>query len=126
MSTLAERWLSRSRSAKPAKAANANAEVDQLSQLSQVSQLALRRAIVTSLDLRILLGLDPPPQSVATCRSCGGAATSIHPLLHYLDGHADHGGFCPPRRRKDHRVTDQPRMVRPCHLGKRNHAWRWT
>jgi hypothetical protein len=100
MTTLAERWLSRSRSARPAKAANANAEADQLSQLSQASQMALQRAIVASPDLRVQLGLDPPPEPAATCRSCGGGATSMHPLFYYLDGHADHGGFCPPRRRK--------------------------
>ncbi len=67
---------------------------------SAKSTAPLRAAIEASPDLRLLLGLDPPPPPATTCRYCGGGATATHPLLTYLDGHADHGGFCPPPRRK--------------------------
>jgi hypothetical protein len=85
--------------ASPHDAARA-ARYGEISEKSEKRSVPLRATIEASADLRVLLGLDPPPPPAVTCRYCGQCATSLCPLSYYLDGHADHGGFCPPRRRR--------------------------
>ncbi len=94
---LAER---RTSTVAPPHAAACAVSYGEISEISEKRAAPLRATIDASPDLRVLLGLDPLPPPAATCRYCGQCATSLSPLSYYLDGHADHGGFCPPRRRR--------------------------